>query len=423
MDGERMGLTLWDSAGLEKNVVDLQLREITAFIEAKFEETFTEEQKVQRSPGAKDTHIHCVFLVLDPVRLDGMVAAESGCHKNGSSPTNIGCLDDDFDLQVLRALWGKTTVIPVISKADTLTIGHMSFLKRAVWQSMHDANFNPLEALDLELDSDEEDSNAGASDSDSASNTDDRAVHSPSANNRTEDSVIDNLVDRSSSDSEAASSSPPLPSTNPKRSGHARQSSRISNPATSDEEPFLPLSILSPDPYDLPPYTKSSKSSSGKPETIGRRFPWGIADPLDPEHCDFPRLRECIFTDWRAELREASRDKWYEQWRTSRLKNIPGSRQRIRGGVTPVAAVPREGRGSPSAGRNAGGNGGGSGNGSGNGTGYGAGVARTASVAASSGTGFSQVGMAVTTPGDLRESTRVVSAGSGSGRVERGVGR
>jgi septin family protein len=68
IDGERIGLTLWDSKGLEKNVVDLQCRELAAFVESKFEETFAEEQKVMRTPGVKDTHIHCVFLMLDPVR-------------------------------------------------------------------------------------------------------------------------------------------------------------------------------------------------------------------------------------------------------------------------------------------------------------------------------------------------------------------
>ncbi|GAB7359705.1 hypothetical protein MBLNU230_g6880t1 [Neophaeotheca triangularis] len=415
MNGERVGLTLWDSAGLEKNIVDLQLREVTAFIEAKFEDTFTEEQKVNRSPGAKDTHIHCVFLVLDPVRLDGTVAVESAGHKDGPSLTNIGCLDDDFDLQVMRALWGKTTVIPVVSKADTLTIPHLSFLKRAVWQSMQDSNINPLEALDLELDSDEDtDEDAGASDSE-ISLSGERAVRSPSVN-RTDDSIIDNLVDRSSSDSETRSSSPPHPAApTPRRPAHARQTSRISNlsnPILPDsEEPFLPFSMLSPDPYDLPPYTTPPSNPS---TPLGRRFPWGTADPLNPAHCDFPRLRESIFTDWRAELREASRDKWYEQWRTTRLKNIPGSRQRIRGGVTPVAAVPKEGRGSPSAGRNGGVNG------SQNGAGSSYGVGRSASVAAtSSSNGFSQVGMAVTTPGDMRESTRMVSAGSGRGEVGR----
>lgn len=47
MEGERVGLTLWDSAGLEKSIVDLQLREMTTFIESKFEETFAEESTLR----------------------------------------------------------------------------------------------------------------------------------------------------------------------------------------------------------------------------------------------------------------------------------------------------------------------------------------------------------------------------------------
>ncbi|KAK4495426.1 hypothetical protein PRZ48_013757 [Zasmidium cellare] len=304
IDSERVGLTLWDSTGLEKNIVDLQLREMTAFVEAKFEDTFVEEQKVMRSPGVKDTHIHCVFLILDPVRLDSTINASAAFQKNGS---HTGSLDDDLDLQVMRALWGKTTVIPVISKADTLTVGHMAFLKRAVWEALRVAKLDPLEALELEDDGEEDE------EEDAEANGEDE-----------ESDEADDL---------------PVPKT---RRAHKRQSS-LSALATAspddNEPPYLPMSIISPDIYDLPPYAPKSKSHK-----IGRRFPWGFADPYDADHCDFGRLRDSIFSEWRADLRELSRTKWYENWRTSRLKNLPGARQRIKGGVTPVAAVPREGR-------------------------------------------------------------------------------
>lgn len=36
-------------------------------------------------------------------------------------------------------------------------------------------------------------------------------------------------------------------------------------------------------------------------------------------HCDFVRLKDSVFTEWRSELREASRVIWYERWRTNRL--------------------------------------------------------------------------------------------------------
>ena len=85
-------------------------------------------------------------------------------------------------------------------------------------------------------------------------------------------------------------------------------------------------------------------SISFKPDKVGRRFPWGFADPYDAAHCDFVRLRDSIFSEWRGDLRDLARTKWYENWRTSRLKNVPGTKQRIKGGVTPVAAVPQAGR-------------------------------------------------------------------------------
>lgn len=307
-----MGVTLWDSAGLEKNIVDLQLREMAAFVESKFEETFVEEQKVMRSPGVKDTHIHCVFLVLDPVRLDATVASN-----HDGNLANVSGLDDDLDLQVMRSLWGKSTVIPVISKADTLTIGHMAFLKRAVWQSIRTAKMDPLEALELEDDS--------ISEEDEDQDEPDLPTNNSDEN---EDSEAD---------------ARPTPKSN-KRHSHRRQSS-LTAANHDDETPYIPMSVLSPDPYDLPPYNNAAKKgiAAGK---VGRRFAWGVADPYNAAHCDFTRLRDSIFVEWRAELRELSRTRWYEGWRTSRLRSAPASR-RAKGpsGVGSIGGpVPNEGR-------------------------------------------------------------------------------
>ena len=348
IEGERIGLTLWDSAGLEKHIIDLQLREVTSFVESKFEETFLEEQKVNRTPGVKDTHIHCVLFILDPVRLDTTVAALEALQKGVVVPGSAGGLSDDMDLQVIRALWGKTTVIPVISKADTLTTAHMAFLKRAVWESLKSAKLDPLEALELEGDDDEEDEDDDNDDQNDRLDEEDEGS-----------SVINNLVDRSSTDQDTASSDSdnPLP-TKPKSKNNSTQHTRQvstagstrASPTDTDDVPYIPMSILSPDPYDLPPSHPSQNSYSGHPlKKIGRTFPWGFADPMDPDHCDFPRLRESIFAEWRSDLRDLARTKWYENWRTSRLNNLPGTRQRVKGGVTPLGSVPREGRTSPRA--------------------------------------------------------------------------
>ena len=105
----------------------------------------------------------------------------------------------------------------------------------------------------------------------------------------------------------------PEADTTPNSKRHSSGSVRRRSTRTTDdpeELPYLPLSIISPDMYE--------------PGVIGRKFPWGFADPMNAEHCDFVRLKESVFSEWRGELREASRELWYEGWRTSRLKHREG---------------------------------------------------------------------------------------------------
>ncbi|KAK3941914.1 hypothetical protein QBC46DRAFT_86378 [Diplogelasinospora grovesii] len=308
IDGERIGLTLWDSEGLEQNVVDLQLREMSSFLESKFEETFTEEMKVVRSPGVQDTHIHAVFLVLDPARLDRNIAAAKAAGANGQQngakhyphARVLGSLDEDLDLQVLRTLQGKTTVIPVISKADTITTKHMAALKKTVWDSLKKANLDPLEQLGL----DEE--NESTPDSSRIEEEDE------------DQDARDSGVEGSPGDEDLPIQGQD-PSAKPKRlsSGSVRRhkaAAATEDGPKEDDVPYIPMSILSPDIYE--------------PGVVGRQFPWGFADPYNEEHCDFLRLKDAVFSEWRGELREASREQWYEGWRTSRLKQREGTKLR-----------------------------------------------------------------------------------------------
>lgn len=303
IDNERIGLTLWDSEGLEKNVVDLQLREMSSFLESKFEETFAEEMKVVRSPGVQDTHIHAVFLVLDPARLDRNIAAAKASGANGQQNGGkhhpnarvLGGLDEDLDLQVLRTLQGKTTVIPVIAKADTITTKHMSVLKKTVWDSLKKANLDPLESLGLDDDYESPDSSKIVEEDEE--DQDDEFEHSDSAG----DTDLPIQGRQSSPKAKRLSSG----------SGRRQVSE---GELKEDEVPFIPMSIISPDIYE--------------PGVVGRQFPWGFADPYNEEHCDFLRLKDAVFSEWRGELREASREQWYEGWRTSRLKQRDGGKLR-----------------------------------------------------------------------------------------------
>ena len=324
IEGERIGVTLWDSKGLEGNLVDLQLREMSSFLESKFHETFSEEMKVVRSPGARDTHIHCVFLLLDPARLDSNLAvanrawSTNGALTNsnsffGSGPSAIsGGLDENLDLQVLRTLQSKTTVVPVISKADTITAAHMIHLKREVWTALRRANLDPLASLSLEdLDADDKSDHTEVNGQHKHSQ---EAYQSMGGHERSL-SYTSHLESPSDSDSSFSESAFDL--SNPSKQAPGFQSSSTQHSSkTRLENPFVPLSIISPDPYE--------------PTVIGRKFPWGFADPYNSEHCDFSKLKDSVFTDWRGDLREASRETFYEGWRTERL-NRQTAEKKIQG--------------------------------------------------------------------------------------------
>jgi hypothetical protein len=259
-----------------------------------------------RAPGVKDTHIHCVFLLLDPSRLDQNIAEarkKSNVVKVGSAI--FGGLDESLDLNVLRELKGKTTVIPVISKADTITGAHMRHLKKMVWDTIKRAKLDPLEALNLEDPEDDGDRLDERDEDDYVESSD--IEDDPKAVNQGRERSSSEGARSAGSSNSAASHSPPT-SPPSARKNHSRKPSAMSASIQNEdaEAPFLPLSIISPDIYE--------------PEVIGRSFPWGFADPYDAEHCDFVRLRESVFSEWRAELRVASREQWYEGWRTNRLE-------------------------------------------------------------------------------------------------------
>jgi septin family protein len=275
-------LTLYDSPGLEKSIVDLQLSEMSSFIESKFEETFVEEQKVARAAGTRDTHIHCVLLLLDPTRLQANVNTSSTRSSPGISATTSehgGMLDATIDIDVLRKLNNLTTVVPIISKADTITVPQMAALKHALHEELGMLDFHPLNVLDFDSEA------VSSTDSENDSDNDEGDTNS----SRTENNSTSDGENRSIGVAILNLSTP------------EKQSTTLHADITD-----IPLSIISPDTYEE--------------GLIGRRFPWGFADPNNGAHCDFPRVKELIFNEWRDDLCEASRVRCYEKWRTTRLK-------------------------------------------------------------------------------------------------------
>lgn len=346
IDNERIGLSIWDSQGFDKGIIDFQLNEMNSFVESKYEDTFIEEMKVVRAPGYRDTHIHCVFFLFDPAQLDiNINTARKGNDETTGTYRKtsriVGALDEDFELQILKNLQGKTTVIPVISKADTVTAVHMEYLKKKVGESFLQAGLDPLEALHFEQ-SDNDDDILDEADEEEAeiNQTDTVEIPEQPSTNATSAQATSGDAEVSSTSDDAEQVTPEEPQANSKKTlTHKRESSKVSVSNAMFDNGYMPMSILSPDEHSL----------DGKHGPVGRRFVWGFADPYNSEHCDFVKLKETCFVEWRAEFKEASREVFYERWRTTRLnkgqpngyKKPAGLMPRKSSGGIPIALSPR----------------------------------------------------------------------------------
>ncbi|EMR10752.1 hypothetical protein PNEG_00901 [Pneumocystis murina B123] len=135
INGERIGVTLWDSRGFgtsrDYEIVNLQMDEIILFMESKFENTFSEETKVIRSHKHIDTHIHCVLYLID--------STSSYLYNDVSL--------DSLDISIIQKLSRYTTVIPVISKVDTCTKRRIGDIKLAWRKEFEKSEIKILEFL------------------------------------------------------------------------------------------------------------------------------------------------------------------------------------------------------------------------------------------------------------------------------------
>lgn len=183
----------------------------------------------------------------------------------------------------------------------------MAYLKRTVWDSLKRSKLDPLEALDLD-----------DSESDDLVDPDTEGDEIGVARELGPDTSRVDLTDSEDSDvsyniTTSRGVSLALKTSNPTHVRSLSAASFKSNTVdghsnkSSTSEPTLPLSFISPDMYD--------------PGVIGRKFPWGLADPYNETHCDFVKLKENVFSEWRTELRTVSRHVYYEGWRTSRLNS------------------------------------------------------------------------------------------------------
>lgn len=110
-EGLKKTVTIIDTPGFGENIDDTNIHEnIRNYIKAQFDAFLTEESKIRRNPYFEDTRIHCLLYFLAP---------------------NVHGLTSN-DIEFLKSVENLINIIPVVGKADGLTIEELTELRKKV---------------------------------------------------------------------------------------------------------------------------------------------------------------------------------------------------------------------------------------------------------------------------------------------------
>lgn len=80
----------------------------------------------------------------------------------------------------------------------------------------------------------------------------------------------------------------------------------------------LPFSLISGEEAD-----ETELEGQDSPRwTLERKFPWGTANIENPAHCDFLLLKDVVFGLYLQDLKDITRDVFYETWREEKLLQV-----------------------------------------------------------------------------------------------------
>ncbi|KAI9033686.1 Septin-type guanine nucleotide-binding (G) domain-containing protein [Phycomyces nitens] len=248
--GERLTLRLIDTPGLNTGYqMDKELQDILEYIEHQFDLTLTEESKVKRNPKAVDSQIHACLYFIDP------------------SKTQL----NEHDIRIISRLSKRVNVIPVIGKADTLTVAQRRRLKPAILHSIYnEATKIPLYGIpeDEEYESDEEETKKNAAS---------LAIFLEQFNYDDEEEETQCVLD------------------------YLHQ---------------IPFGVIA---YEEDPETGKPLETQNSAIKIGRDYGWGVIDCLSDQDSDLVSLMDVLLHSHRDILKSETIERYYEQYRTEKL--------------------------------------------------------------------------------------------------------
>lgn len=132
-DGTVISLTMVDTVGFGDQIDNsTNAEELTHYLETQFNEVLRQEALVCRNPRFEDHRVHACLYFLPP--------------------TNQGLRE--LDIEVMSRLSSRVNIIPIISKADTLTDTELVSAKQSVMESIQAHNI-PIFSFNYDLEDEE----------------------------------------------------------------------------------------------------------------------------------------------------------------------------------------------------------------------------------------------------------------------------
>ncbi|CCM00652.1 uncharacterized protein FIBRA_02690 [Fibroporia radiculosa] len=407
---DRVLLSVIDTPGLDfqeghELKLERQVGSVMKYLDSQFTDTLSEESKVMRQSKG-DQHVHLCIYMIDPKsimsaslrRALSSLPAKTRSDATVHHPPDLSSFSDDAtsddtedesagelkmssgDINVLRRLMTRTNVLPVLSRADSLTDDTLAEMKRVVRRDLRTAGldfgvFGPVkEEPGAEAKPDARQSETerrDASDSEEEAPVEERRsrpvikLRAPrlpfarrSSRSRSRMSLSElaanEQAEPDTTDAESVASvrfsadvvsktdlseSMPFALISPEEvrrrrplkpsvSAHDRHSMHepLRSTAPSDDghaNSAIESRCTTPATPTTPASGRHFSYLAGPPADLKgvfiRKFRWGTVDVLNPEHCDFAAMRTAVLSTHMKMLKIRTREVLYEKFRTEKL--------------------------------------------------------------------------------------------------------
>lgn len=212
---------------------------------------------MKRNPKSVDTQVHCCLYFIDPKK----------------------SALDEFDIRILKRLSNRVNVIPIIGKADNLTLAQRNRLKPSIIKDIYTTFKIPVYGMPDEEEEEEEDD-------------DDEEEEGENNKKEKKPTTLDEFLEQFDYEQE-------------------------------DNDTQSVLDYLHTIPFTVIAY--EDEPETGNPIEItpdiklGRDFGWGSIDCLGEKYSDFVKLKHTLLSSHRRYLQLDTVERYYEQYRTERL--------------------------------------------------------------------------------------------------------